>query len=212
MTKGWVAPSAWEEKGSQGGLPPPPLPLDGIPCPGHLSKRKLNLLQGSTCSPACPVLFLQSPRFEASCSSPVASQKPWLRVEMSPLPNPSPLAVSRQSQLESYLLAPVQAPGTPRPAGALGWDQKAQMPGIPTWLPGRTDTMRLPLRSLKNVIYWGTPPAAFFTQLCHTLITLPAFLLYKHICVYNYIYIYIFLPDLGFVPAQTLASLSTVCV
>lgn len=42
------------------------------------------------------------------------------------------------------------------------------------------------------------------------LITFPAFRLYKYICVHNYIYI--FCPGLGFVPAQTLASLSTVCV
>ena len=56
--------------------------------------------------PAYPVISLQILRFEASCSAPWLPQKPWLRVEMLPILNPSPPLASRQSELESYLLTP----------------------------------------------------------------------------------------------------------
>lgn len=86
--------------------------------------------------------------------------------------------------------ARLQAPRScaePRPSGSLWMGSRGQAVSRP---PGPAHFHASPPCCLKNVIYWGTPKLLSLLTLCPPLITLPASLLYRYICVYNYIYIF----------------------
>nr|KAF6309689.1 hypothetical protein mPipKuh1_009139 [Pipistrellus kuhlii] len=109
---------------------------------------------------------------------------------MLPLPSPRPPAASRQSELDSSLPSGTRVPGRTGPSGSLRWEQEARPPG-----PTRTHASPLMLSKECNLL--GHPQLLSSPNSQPYLITFPASLLYKYICVYNYIYIY-FLPRSGF--------------
>lgn len=81
-----------------------------------------------------------------------------------------------------------------------------------SWLPGPAHPHTSPSCSLKNVTYWGPPSCSLHLILCPTLITHPAFILYKYICVYNYIYIFFVGVWVLFLPRPWHPSPLCVCV
>lgn len=117
LTDGWVEPlglaggdkGGKQQAGRQAELQDPVSAQHSSPHLGELPALGPPTSQPPAGRPPCPPAYsvpsLHILRFEASCSALWLPQKPWLRVEMSPIQIPSPPSASRQSQLESYLLA-----------------------------------------------------------------------------------------------------------